>query len=504
MRVFGQFLMLLLLPVFGMAQLLEFKASTTKQSYAINEKFKLEFKLNASGTGFQGPELDAFKVITGPNVSTSLSYVNGEMSGSTTNSYLLQPTRAGNFIIGSALISVNGKNISSEPIIITVTSDSVEVTASGMPVEAAKITDTSFLFIDVSRTTLGMDDLVAVSYQLFTTANAVSLDEIDFAVPEGMWVEETSGTEVKTSQQTIKGKEFKVYDLKTYTMQPIRSGMTPVGPFSLTFTYKYRTDRKKGESMFDSFFGSYEDSTISLTSEAVELEVTSKAHDAYGKTSAADFMDLMNARPREQKGVPHTSVVFLVDVSLSNYCKDFEPDRLAAMRKFLHNLIKENRGSMVAVIPFSSEALDFPSETMDMVAVGKKIDSLDYSELGEGTSIGMGLYSAIKALYQNVGQRTIVLISDGDSNVGHLSPITAAEVAAKHGIRIDAISLGKDEEVECVTTRTYEELEFVKYIPQVNTELLTRLTSMTGGKYFHAEDSAALKALESNVHYLLD
>lgn len=47
--------------------------ATAKTTVKVGEQFQLQYKLNAEGSGFRGPKISDFQVLTGPNTSTNQS-----------------------------------------------------------------------------------------------------------------------------------------------------------------------------------------------------------------------------------------------------------------------------------------------------------------------------------------------------------------------------------------------------------------------------------------------
>ena len=71
----------------------KFTAQTSKNQLAVGELFQISFTLNASGSNFKAPNLNDFDVYSGPNQSTSMQIINGNMSQSISLSYMLSPKK---------------------------------------------------------------------------------------------------------------------------------------------------------------------------------------------------------------------------------------------------------------------------------------------------------------------------------------------------------------------------------------------------------------------------
>ena len=88
----------------------QFRAHSSKQTILQGETFEVTYTLdNNKGRGFKAPSFSPFRVISGPNRSTSTTFVNGRVSGKLSFSYVLQAPNIGEFKIPGARISVGSR-----------------------------------------------------------------------------------------------------------------------------------------------------------------------------------------------------------------------------------------------------------------------------------------------------------------------------------------------------------------------------------------------------------
>jgi Ca-activated chloride channel homolog len=85
------------------------------------------------------------------------------------------------------------------------------------------------------------------------------------------------------------------------------------------------------------------------------------------------------------------------------------------------------------------------------------------------------------------GSAVIVLLSDGQSNVGP-EPAKAAELAAQHGVRIYTVGIGKPE-------GTTVNVDGWSMRVRLDEDALKRVASMTHAEYFRAADASQLKKI---------
>lgn len=86
-----------------------FSVEISNDSILMGNMFKVIFTLaEGQGDDFQAPRFSGFDVISGPNVSSSFSMMNGQTSQTVAYTYYLKPRDIGNYYIEPASIAVDG------------------------------------------------------------------------------------------------------------------------------------------------------------------------------------------------------------------------------------------------------------------------------------------------------------------------------------------------------------------------------------------------------------
>ena len=89
------------------AQNPKFTVEVSNDTLLLGNYFELKYTIeNTSGNHFDPPKLEKFHVIGGPNTSTSMSIVNGEMSQSSSYAYYIEPDEIGSYTIPPAYLQV--------------------------------------------------------------------------------------------------------------------------------------------------------------------------------------------------------------------------------------------------------------------------------------------------------------------------------------------------------------------------------------------------------------
>jgi hypothetical protein len=101
---------------------IKFTVQVSTDSILLGNYFEVKFTLeNANGKNFEAPDFNEhFNVVSGPNFSTSMSMVNGDMTQSMTITYYLEPKETGAFYLLPASVEAGGKIIETAPLEVLV------------------------------------------------------------------------------------------------------------------------------------------------------------------------------------------------------------------------------------------------------------------------------------------------------------------------------------------------------------------------------------------------
>lgn len=107
---------------FSQEKPVKFTVSVSTDSILMDNFFEVKFTLeNANGQNFEAPDFsDHFNVVSGPNFSTSMSMVNGDVTQSMTITYYLEPREVGAFYILPAYVNAGDKVLETSPLEVMV------------------------------------------------------------------------------------------------------------------------------------------------------------------------------------------------------------------------------------------------------------------------------------------------------------------------------------------------------------------------------------------------
>lgn len=242
---------------------------------------------------------------------------------------------------------------------------------------------------------------------------------------------------------------------------------------------------------------------------------------------ALTVLILAVARPSAVVTLPtqHETVILALDISGSMRATDVEPNRIAAAQAAAKSFVAEQpRRMRIGVVTFAGTAAVAQAPTGNREEIFAAIDRI---QLQRATAIGSGILVSLKAVFPEAefdlrsstprydptrdslraapldqartaethafkpvppgsyGSAVVILLSDGQSNVGP-NPIESARMAADRGVRVYTVGFG---------TKEGETLRFEGWSMRVrlDEETLKQIAELTHGEYYFAGTAADLK-----------
>lgn len=205
-----------------------------------------------------------------------------------------------------------------------------------------------------------------------------------------------------------------------------------------------------------------------------------------------------------EQAVSGRDLMLAVDVSGSMKEDDFvlnnrRVDRLTATKQVATNFIDRRVGDRIGLVLFGTTAHLQTPLTFDHTTVSILLDEafIGITDDEPATSIGDAIGLAVKRLKkQDADSRVLILLTDGANTAGKVSPLQAAELAAKTQVKIYTIGIGADE----VIVRSFFGNRKVNPSRDLDETTLTAIAEKTGGQYFRARNTQELE----NIYQLLD
>lgn len=193
-------------------------------------------------------------------------------------------------------------------------------------------------------------------------------------------------------------------------------------------------------------------------------------------------------------------IMITFDTSLSMAIDDFilkggSINRIDAAKRVVDDFISRRPDDRIGLVAFAGRPVSASPLTLDHQWLRNSLKDLRLNDPGNrgtvkesGTAIGSAIAAAALRLDSRQSKsKIIVLITDGASNSGKISPLEAAAHAKALGIKIYTIAIGTEEGRVPGSIQSFPRQEF-------DLPTLSEIARLTGGEHFWAQQ---LETLES-------
>jgi Ca-activated chloride channel family protein len=206
----------------------------------------------------------------------------------------------------------------------------------------------------------------------------------------------------------------------------------------------------------------------------------------------------------ETEGV---DIALLIDRSGSMDSKDMDPKRSRldiikqVVAEFATRRMTDREGAAdnIALIVFAAFPKLLCPFTLDVDAVTGFLKDLTpvKNRAEDGTALGVGLAKAVSVLKATDAKtKVVVLLTDGENNIDTITPLVAADLAAREKVRVYTIFAGRFEYV----------IDFFGNPQPSNREIdtseLQEIAKRTGGRFYKARDKAELEDIYKKIEEL--
>lgn len=215
-----------------------------------------------------------------------------------------------------------------------------------------------------------------------------------------------------------------------------------------------------------------------------------------------------NSYRSSERTVSGVDIMMVLDVSASMNIEDLaDRSRLDVAKETMEGFIRGRQNDRIGFLIFSGEPYTLVPPTLDYGLLLKSLRDVELGTLKDGTAIGDGLALAVNRLKNSQAKsRVIILLTDGDNNVGQVDPATAGDLAAGFGIRVYTIAIGREGRVKMpIRTKTVFGNSVTTYQwfdNALNPALLQQIAKVTDGKFYRVTEAQALDSVFKEINRL--
>jgi len=222
----------------------KFEAEVSRNTIGVNERLRVDFKMNQDGDNFNPPSFNGFTVVGGPYQSISNSWINGKRTYQKSYGYYLQPNARGKVTIGQAEILIEGKTYKTTPININVVA-AVDKPTDGNNAEIVA-SQSIHLVTKVSNENPYLNEGISVEYILYVSPdiNVSQWRPIDNPKFADFWSENIDISRLDVKNGTYLGEPYRYVTLRKTILYPQKTGKLTIEPLTLSVSVDVASDRR--------------------------------------------------------------------------------------------------------------------------------------------------------------------------------------------------------------------------------------------------------------------
>jgi Ca-activated chloride channel family protein len=206
----------------------------------------------------------------------------------------------------------------------------------------------------------------------------------------------------------------------------------------------------------------------------------------------------------QQEDIEANDIFVVFDVSRSMLADDIPPNRLEVSKQKFREFVRLKPKDRIGIILFSEKVFTLLPLTTDLQLLDRAIADINIGYLGSGTNIGDGIALAVARLAESPAKnKVIIMMTDGVSNVGNMTPLEAAQIAKNFGIKIYTIGVGTDGTARIPIGNSGIGQRY-QNIPggSIDMEGLEKISLMTGAKAYYANSEKVLSDVLNEINNL--
>jgi Ca-activated chloride channel family protein len=245
---------------------------------------------------------------------------------------------------------------------------------------------------------------------------------------------------------------------------------------------------------------------------AVSRDGAGRRRAVLGLLRAVALVLVVVALARPQLGTAETTVhregvdvVLAVDVSGSMLAEDFTLDgqrasRLDAVKDVVRQFVAARPQDRIGLVLFAARPYTQAPLTLDHGWLLQNLGRANVGIIEDGTAVGSALASATNRLRASTApSKFIVLLTDGQSNAGNITPQTAAEASAALGIKVYTVGAGSRGMAPYPVKDFFGNTVYRPMQVDIDEDTLEQVARTTGARYFRATDTKSLRDVYDEI-----
>lgn len=253
-----------------------FYAQVSSKKVQVGVPFDYAVVISVSANNFTQPNLKDFDIVSGPNQSNSVQYVNGTMSQQMVISYGLVAKKEGKFTIGPASIISGGQKLETAPITIEAVKGAVSSSGTDDPQYNSKVSGGDlFIRTGTSKNKCFIGEQVTITQKVYCRHQIIGFQKFSQPTYDGFYSQaQESVSKGQLSMENVDGVNYYTYELFRTVAIANKAGKINLTPIEGDVVIRKQSNAKP-KNIFEQFFGAsaYEDIPVTIRSKPMTIEV---------------------------------------------------------------------------------------------------------------------------------------------------------------------------------------------------------------------------------------
>ncbi|MDD3052906.1 MAG: VWA domain-containing protein [Endomicrobiaceae bacterium] len=189
-------------------------------------------------------------------------------------------------------------------------------------------------------------------------------------------------------------------------------------------------------------------------------------------------------------------IMLVIDTSTSMEAIDpsVNLSRIENAKARAKEFILKRISDRIGIVVFSGIAFTQCPLTLDKDALINFVDYINTKITKvDGTAIGNALATAVNRLSKiDSKSKIIILLTDGNNNMGEIDPLVASQLAKDNNIKIYTVGIGSQDDYYEVEDMFFGKRQVKAQGMDLDENLLKEIAAKTDGEYFYAQTSKEL------------
>jgi hypothetical protein len=268
----------LLLFVFcDLAQAQVVVAQVSSKQVQAGVPFEYAIVINTNPNSYSPPNFNGLSVVSGPNQSSSMQWVNGQTSTQLTLSWGLVAQKEGKYTIGPAMVVAGSQRYETQPVTIEVIKGTPSPSGGQNEPQHSNRIDGSDLFIRTAATKnkCYLGEQITITQKVYSRLQIIGFQKFAQPAYDGFYSQaQESSNKGVPQQENIDGVIYFTYEIFRTIATANQAGKINLTPIEGEVIVRKQTNAKP-RNIFEQFFGaaSYEDIPVKAKSRPFTVEV---------------------------------------------------------------------------------------------------------------------------------------------------------------------------------------------------------------------------------------